>query len=161
MAATSERARGGWMKLRLSAALCAGLALLTACEKPPEPKFKTATSMAELMTGVIDPAADVIWGAAGHVITAEGDQDLSPTTEAGWTAVVNAATTVSESGNLLLLPGRAKEEEAWTTYAQQLTEAGAEAKAAALAKNKDAVFAAGGKLYEVCLACHEKYVIKE
>jgi hypothetical protein len=150
------------MKLRLWAVLCAGLALC-GCQpaEPPAPKFKIVNSMAELMINVLDPAADVVWGAAGTVTSAEGQTDLSPTTEEGWMAVVQAAATVSESGNLLLLPGRAVDEKEWTEYAQQLVDAGAEAKKAALAKDKEAVFSTGGRIYEICLACHEKYVLKE
>ncbi|MCR5872821.1 hypothetical protein LRS10_00610 [Phenylobacterium sp. J426] len=40
-----------------------------------------------------------------------------------------------------------------------MTQRALEAKAAAEAKDRQKVFDTGGRLYEVCVACHEKYVI--
>lgn len=114
-------------------------------------------SMHELMNSVLDPATDVIWGASGTIITREGSEELAPTTEEGWQAVYAAAAVVSESGNLLLVPDRAVDADAWRDYSQALSAAGLEAMAAAQAKDADAIFDIGGRLYNICVACHLAY----
>jgi mono/diheme cytochrome c family protein len=113
--------------------------------------------MHDLMAAVLDPATDVIWGAAGEVITVEGARDLAPTTDEGWVLVRNAAAVVAESGNLLMLPGRERNSEDWREYSQALTRLGVLTMAAADAKDDAAIFDLGGQLYNVCVACHQSY----
>jgi len=125
------------------------------------PAFETALDMHDLMNSVLDPATDVIWGAAGAVITEAGEQDLAPVDEAGWQTVFNAAAVVTETGNLLMLPGRAQDNGDWMEYSTALITTGKEAMAAAEAKDAQAVFDVGGKLYLVCVACHQAYSIDE
>ena len=48
------------------------------------------------MLWILDPAADVIWDSAGAIITAEGETDLSPTTDEGWEHVRNSAAVLTE-----------------------------------------------------------------
>jgi len=119
--------------------------------------FKPVLEVHDLMASVLDPATDVIWGAAGSVITAEGEQDLAPVDDAGWQAVFDAAAIVTETGNLLMLPGRAEDDGDWIEYSQALIKTGKEAMAAAEAQDAQAVFDVGGKLYLVCVACHQTY----
>jgi len=126
---------------------------------PPEPPFHTVTDMKQLMSWVLDPAADVIWGAAGTISTEEGVQDLAPTTDQGWAEVRNAAAVVAECGNLLMLPGRVHDGEDWMEFAQGLTDIGQKAIVAAEARDSDAVFDVGGELYNVCTACHQRYML--
>jgi hypothetical protein len=135
--------------------------LLAACveSKPPATdRFKTSLGMKELMQFVIDPPADVFWGASGTIVTAEGEEDRSPTTDAGWDAAVGAAATLAEAANLLMLPGRGLEEREWIAYSQQLADASVAAMKAAQARDKDAVFATGEQVYLACRACHKKYL---
>lgn len=114
-------------------------------------------SMHDLMNSVLDPATDVIWGASGTIITQQGSTELAPTTPEGWQAVYAAGALVAESGNLLLVPGRAMDDGAWLDYSQALGAIGKEAMAAALAEDADAIFEIGGRLYNVCVACHLAY----
>lgn len=142
--------------------LASAALLLGSCAKteapPAPPPFDTNLTVIELMEHVVDPAAKGFWAGSGSVITTAGEVDRSPTTPEGWAAVENAAATVAESGNLLLLPGRARDDKEWRQYSLQLIAAGKEAMKAAEAKDKNAVFDTGGKIYEVCTACHEKYL---
>lgn len=125
------------------------------------PKYNVDMPMKEVMGDIIDPASWIYWRASGTEVTAKGEKDLAPTTEDGWIAVENAAGVLVEAGNLLQLPGRARAPEAdWNRYAQQLTERALAAREAALKKDKKAVFDEGGKVYEVCTACHEQFVIQ-
>ncbi|MGI9323592.1 MAG: hypothetical protein ACR2PZ_00120 [Pseudomonadales bacterium] len=109
------------------------------------------------MNLVLDPAADVIWSSAGAVITAEGEQDLAPTTEEGWDHVRQGAASIIETANLLLLPGRAIDEGDWQEFSLGLVVMGNKAMVAAEAKDAAALFQAGADLYQVCVACHQQY----
>ena len=64
---------------------------------------------------------------------------------------------IIEIGNMLALPGRAVDNDAWLTYAQGLSQAGALAMEAAAVQNNEDFFQAGAQLYSVCSACHQAY----
>jgi cytochrome c556 len=113
------------------------------------------------MVWVLEPAADVLWDNAGYVITADGEQDLQPTTQDGWDRVRDAATVVAETGNLLMMPGYAEKQADWQEYARGLTAAGLQARQAALNQDADALFQAGANVYSVCRACHNRYMNQE
>jgi hypothetical protein len=118
--------------------------------------------MQELMAHVVDPAAQAVWSHAGWVIDEEGETALFPTIEAEWAAAENAAAMVVESGNMLLLPGRVRvlaDDDAgdWEKFARTLSERALAVKAATEARETQAMFDAGGELYQACVACHEKY----
>lgn len=123
-------------------------------------KIQVTGSVYHMMAHYLEPAADKIWDSAGFVITEEGEVDLQPTTDDGWFAVEHAAIVVAEGGNLLMLDGYAADQADWAEYAQGLTRAGLKARDAAEQQDADALFAAGGEIYSVCRACHNRYMIK-
>ena len=133
----------------LSASACAG----GGNEPPP---FKPIADTALLMEAFIDPAADVIWGSVGTIITAAGEEHIRPKTEEEWMQVRNAAVAVTEAGNLLMMVPRAKDAE-WNRISQAMIDTGAAAIKAAEAKDPDAVFDTGAEIYAVCTNCHAKY----
>lgn len=154
------------MKRILTAAACAALplSLLLACQpKPPANPAKyniDALPMPELMGHVVDPASFAYWKGSGSEDTTGGTKELAPTTDQGWEDMESAAAVLIEAGNLLQLPGRAREPQAdWYKYAQQLTAEAVLAKAAAEKKDKNGVYTEGAKLYQICTACHKEYVI--
>lgn len=144
--------------------LLAVLLLLGACspqeqaEQAPVIAFKSTGDVKYIMQWVIDPASDKVWDSSGSIITAEGTEELAPTTDEGWLAVQHSAAVVAEAGNLLLMPGRARDNGAWQDISLGLVEAGLRAKAAAEAKDEDALFEAGGQIYRVCKSCHAIYI---
>jgi len=145
-------------------AVIAAAALLAGCAEPGESDdavnnatpYKLAVNTNETMEWVLEPLADVIWDSAGFIIDAEGETDLSPTTEDAWNNVVYAAATLSEAGNLLMLPGRSMGAD-WNEYSAGLVTASKGALDAALKRDADALFDAGGNIYQVCRACHNQY----
>jgi hypothetical protein len=156
---------------RFTIAATCGAALLAACSPqkkaaapppPPAPvKFNTSLQVDELMAHVVDPASFVYWKGAGTEITAKGERNLAPTTEEGWEALESGAATLIEAGNMLQLPGRPRAPEAdWNRFAQQLTDLSIPAKAAAEKHDEKGVYDYGAKIYQVCTACHEEYVIQ-
>jgi cytochrome c2 len=62
-----------------------------------------------------------------------------------------------EAGNMLALPGRSEDNDAWQIYSEGLSSAGILAMEAAAAQNKEDFFQAGAQLYSVCTACHQAY----
>ena len=109
------------------------------------------------MALVLEPAADTLWESGGWVLDAAGYEELYPTTEEGWDYVYAQAAIVVESGNMLALPGRAEDNDAWMIYSEGLSDAGISAMEAAAARNEEDFFQAGAKLYSVCTACHQAY----
>ena len=125
-----------------------------------ESEYVLSFDLRGIMEHVLYPAAAVVWSNAGFVITNKGEQDLSPTTEEGWHNVEDHAAMVMESANLLLLPGRGPQEVAWKTFSKDLVRTGKLAFDAAQSRDAEALFNAGGELYQSCLACHDQYLIK-
>ena len=68
------------------------------------------------------------------------------------------ALMLAETGNLLLMGSRMKDQAGWVTRTQAMMDAANEAAKAAAAKNTDAVFNAGGKIYQACTGCHLQYI---
>jgi hypothetical protein len=144
------------------------LFLLAACspseQEQPETQeiepipFTPAGDVMYTMQWVLDPAADHIWDSAGTIITAAGSRELAPTTDEGWLAVQHSAAVVAETGNLLMMPGRARDDGDWRDISLGLVAAGLSAQAAAEAHDSDALFDAGGQIYRVCTSCHSAYI---
>ena len=143
--------------------ICLLITLLLGCgetQQSTRVPFKTTMSMHEMMTWYLEPAADVIWDSAGFVITESGEFDLQPSTQEGWDDVRNSATVVAEAGNLLMMPGLGVDALGWQDYSVGLIDAAVSAREAAINRDADALFEAGGQIYNVCRACHNRYMIK-
>lgn len=123
--------------------------------------FKPTGDVKHLMQWVLDPAADHVWDSSGSIITAAGTEERAPTTEEAWLAVQRSAIVVAETGNLLLIPGVARDSGAWQDFSLGLIDAGLQAKSAADAHDGDALFEAGAQLYRVCSGCHAAYIQEE
>ncbi len=72
----------------------------------------------------------------------------------------NAAFVIAESGNLLMMDGRAIEEPAWMPMAQAMIDVGQRAIDAASAMDEQAVFDAGAEVYYACANCHAIFAIE-
>jgi hypothetical protein len=152
--------------LRRAAAVAACLSHLAACQRPtpsppPPPPYNTDIPLHDLMTRVIDPTTDIVWAASGVMVDMHGEHDLSPRTDAAWAKVHDAAMVVTESGNLLLLPGRIRPGKTWTAQAQKLSALGLAAMKAADDKDKEAMLRIGGDIHDACEECHRVYVLGE
>ena len=136
---------------------------LAGCGEPPatELPVQPVGDMRETMAWVLDPAADAIWGATGYVMTAEGEEDLTPTTEEGWAAVRHGAAVIAESGNLLLMPHLMPVGEPgpapWIEFSHGMTRIAQQAVEAIDNRDSEELFEIGGHLYNVCVACHQVY----
>ncbi len=119
--------------------------------------YNTQLDVQQIMALVLEPASDILWDSGGWVMDASGYEELYPTTDDGWEFVRQQAAVVVESGNMLAIPGRAEDNDAWMIYSEGLSDAGILAMDAAAAQDKEAFFQAGAQLYSVCTACHQAY----
>ncbi len=137
----------------------------SACGAPParEPggaPFSAVADVQQLMLTVLEPAAEHYWDAVGWIIDESGTLELRPSTPEEWEAVRNAAFVIAESGNLLMMEGRALEDPAWMAMSRALVDVGRVAIAAADARDDMAVFDAGAEVYYVCTNCHATYALE-
>jgi len=139
------------MRALLSASLL--LVLTTACSQ--RTPFKPVTTLKELMTATIEPTAEVVFDAA---VWENGVSVGAASKNEKWQEVRNSALTLAESGNLLMMPSRARDQGSWMNRSEALIDAAVAAAKAAEAKDLDAVFVAGGHIYEACTACHQQYM---
>ena len=160
-----DRATPGWCSSGSIAAMRpARLAVLAAalgaaaCGGPEPPPFKPLADNKMLMAAIVDPNADLVWDAVKTIDTKDGTEEIRPRTEEEWTAVRNAAVTLAESGNLLMMVPRAKDGDEWMKRSRELIDQAERAIKAADAKNADELFTVGGDIYEACSNCHQKYL---
>ena len=135
--------------------ICAALVVFAACSR--QPPFKPVASVKQIMAAAIVPSAEVLFDSVGTIVSINGVEEIAPKNDEEWTNVRNHALILAESGNLLMLGDRAKDNAEWMKIAQALVDAGVVALKAAEAKNPAALFDAGAGLYEVCERCHSRY----
>jgi hypothetical protein len=135
----------------------ATFAAVTACGGPQPPPYKPIADVKQLMQGVVDPCADVVWESVATIYTRAGVEERRPRTEQEWANVRNHAMMLMESGNLLMMPPRAKDGDQWMKMAQELVDTAERALRAAEAKNVDGLYDVGGPIDEACEHCHKKY----
>lgn len=80
-----------------------------------------------------------------------------PVDEKEWAAVRRSAVTLAESGNLLMLPGRARDQAEWSKDVKMLVDAGNAAYKAAASKDGKALAAVAQPLDASCTTCHKQY----
>jgi len=108
--------------MRYSPYTVLALAVISAagCAQPAaEQPFKAAATTLELMEGPIAHAAEVYWGSVSTIVDKDGVTEHYPTTDEEWEAVWAAAITISESGNLMMMAPRAKEEADWMKFSAE------------------------------------------
>jgi len=143
------------------------LALCTAgaagCSQPQAPAmpFKPTFTVFQLMEGPIGHAAEVYWDSVSTIVDEKGITENFPRTDEEWEAVWAAGVTLSESGNLLMMSPRAKDDGDWMKWSAALVDVGAEATKAAESKNPEEVLAVGERVYNVCTQCHMQYIPQE
>jgi hypothetical protein len=144
---------------------------------PPNPATATIevqSDLNQLMRGVLYPASNVVFSAQidnpADVKFVPGKDPAMATdplasTFGGWQAVENAALALTESANLLLIPGRncanglpvPMNNPDWSKFVQELRDAGMKAYKAAQSKNQDKMVEAADTLSAACASCHKRW----
>lgn len=165
-----------------AAVIVFGLSVLTIAQAPaqggaaargaaPASSARVESNLAQLMRGIVFPSSNVVFAAQNDLneFKPAADPSVSPnlltSTYGGWQAVESAALALSESANLIVLPGRVcsngkpvpVQRADWQKYANGLRDAGRAAYKAAQSKNQDNMVDAAGTVAEACMACHDVY----
>src|ERR1700722_19436864 len=110
--------------------------------------FPPVASVKQLMLDMIHPSSNDILLA----IYRGGPKD-----EKEWAAVRRSALTLAESGNMLMIQGRARDDGDWMKDAKLLVDVGNSAYKAAQAKDSDALAGLAGAVDASCTTCHKQY----
>ena len=113
-----------------------------------QPNFKPVADVKQLMHAIVIPSSNVVFRV--EVEAPKDDQE--------WERVANNALAMAEAGNLLMLPGRAKNNDDWMKKAPALVDVGVAAMKAAEAKDAEAVIRIGYQIFDVCASCHDQYM---
>jgi hypothetical protein len=105
-------------------------------------------TMADVMTSMVYPAANDLL-----LSIARG----GPKDEKEWMAVQRSAVLLGESGNVLMMRGRARDQGEWMTDAKMLVDTGAAAYRAARSKDMNALTALDAPINASCVSCHKQY----
>ncbi len=140
-----------------AAALLVSAAVAQACTQAPAAQLQPATepltlarrvgTMSELMVDFIYPASDAVFYISSR----------TPTNSDEWTVLQGQTLMLAESANLLMMPGRARDQDRWMSDAQLMLEAGEAAYRAAKDRDVPALEALSDQLYESCVTCHRDY----
>jgi hypothetical protein len=125
----------------------AGQGPTTSAAPTTGPAYQAAGTMSELMVKIIYPASDAVF----YITTRQ------PKTEAEWGELQGKTLALAESANLLMMPGRARDQDRWMQDAKLMLEAGRAAYRAARSKDLAALEALSDQLYESCTSCHQHY----
>jgi hypothetical protein len=132
------------------------------------------SNLNQLMRGVLYPAANVVFsaqsddpGKAKPIAGTDPSMATDPllSTFGGWTAIENAALALSESANLLMIPGRSCangiaapiDSPEWAKFVQDVRDAGMKAYKAAQAKDQEKMIEVAETLANSCSGCHRRW----
>lgn len=115
-------------------------------EAPKSPA--SGATVRQLMLDMIYPASNDLL----LIVDRGGPKD-----EGEWSAVRRDALNLSESGNLLMMPGRMKNQGDWIAQVKMLVDVGTSAYKAAGEKNVQALAGAAGRIDASCTGCHKQF----
>ena len=121
------------------------------------PQTVPVATIKQIMAGITGPAANTIYNSVGSTISAAGIKDFAPQNDEEWLALGSTAAALAESGNLLLMDGRAADNGDWVTMTRAFIDASAKAVKAADEKSAEGILSAGADINATCDTCHAKY----
>ena len=123
----------------------------------PTAAITPVATIKQIMGGITGPSAAAVYNSVGTVISVEGVKETAPQNDAEWAALANQAAALVESGNLLLVPGRAIDNGDWVTMTQDFIDKSKRAITAAEHKSTEEILSAGSEINATCDNCHAKY----
>ncbi len=151
------------MKIRILALLFLVSSTIISAQVPaPQPPAAPTTSGAgaqlprgpALVGSVNDIMAKFIYPVGDEVFYI--NRNL-PQNEKEWNSYEARMLMLAESGNLLMMPGRAKDQDRWMRDARLLVDAGTAAYKAARARDVAAIEKLNDQMYNACVVCHQDY----
>jgi hypothetical protein len=139
----------------------------------------------EIMEGIVDPSADVVWESVATSITAAGVEERAPKTDDEWAVVQHSALMLAEAANLLKVRGREiarpgdatansgvdapeltpdeiqekvnRDWSLWLRHADRLQETAVKAWQIANARDVNGIVEVGDAIDKACESCHLEY----
>ncbi len=125
----------------------------TTTETPLAP----VASVKQIMNGIVNPGATVVFDSVSTTVTAAGTVEVAPQNDEEWTKLGDSAAALAEAGNLLMMEGRVVDRGDWLTMSQAMIDAAKQTLTAVDAKSKDGILDAGSVLNVSCDNCHQRY----
>jgi hypothetical protein len=116
-------------------------------QRAPATGVRTLANVRELHDLMISPASDAVFDASSH----------QPLDAMGWTAARNQALVLAESGNLLMVGTRVRDNGNWMKMSRAMVDAAALAATAAEKKDAMALETAVDAITVSCMECHRPY----
>jgi hypothetical protein len=147
---------------RFSRVLLTGmtLAALAGCAQP-QAAYTPVATVADLMEGMVMPAAEVVFEAVYTEVTVEGIREIQPQNDEEWDIVGHNAMALVEAGNMLKFDTEHAAEPDWRQWCQSLMDSAANVAKVAEARDASRMLDAGGVMYEACSGCHKQYLPEE
>jgi hypothetical protein len=111
------------------------------------PPGRPVGTMSELMVRLVYPTSDSIF----YIET------KTPASDADWNKLQTDALVLAESANLLMMPGRARDDGRWMTDSRLLLDVATAAFKAAKNRDVPALSALNEQLNASCTTCHRDY----
>ena len=146
------------------------------------PTYTPEATIKDLMLGLVDTSADVVWLSVTTTVDTRGIIDVRPTTDEEWMNVRYGALRLAEAANLLMIPGRRvalpgeksvapgvelepeemqvmidRDRAGWNQRAAALRDAAMLAVRATESKDADRIFEVGETIEHACEGCHRQY----
>ena len=131
----------------LTIVFIAALLLTASVSLAQESSFRIVGTMSQLMIDIIYPTSDDMF----YI------ERTPPSNDREWAAIERSALMLAESANLLMMPGRARDQGDWIKDSRMLLDAGNAAFKAAKAKDMAAIVALNEQLVTSCTTCHMQY----
>jgi len=181
------RTRSWLMVVALAVLVTAVMALLIGRRRAAASAARVTLvgTVKEIMQGIVDPSADVVWESVATNITAAGVEDKAPKTDDEWAVVQHSALMLAEAANLLKMEGRAiarpddantksgpdapeltpaeiqvkvaRDWSLWVKYANGLQDIAVKAWRVTNARDVNGVLEVGDDLDKACENCHLQY----
>jgi len=120
--------------------------LMASAAMAQAPTFQPVGTTLEIMRAMVIPSSDVIFKTSD-----------APKDDKGWASLQNNALILAESGNLLMMTGRAKDSMEWMKDSKLLVDVGTAAFNAAKAKDFTKLGDISDDILTACETCHKKY----
>jgi hypothetical protein len=116
-------------------------------QRAPATGVRTLANVRDLHDLMISPASDAVFAASSNeALDAKG-----------WTTARNQAIVLAESGNLLMVGTRVRDNGNWMKMSRAMVDAAALAATAAEKKDPKALEAATDSITTACMECHRPY----
>jgi cytochrome c556 len=163
-------------------AACQSKTEVTTPDGASQPPYVVTATLKDVMQGIVDTNADIVWQSVSAVSNEKGLQEIRPQTDEDWAKVKHGAYAIAEATNLLMMPGRRvarpgeksetpgvelepdemqalidKDRPGFYKRAAALREAALEVVTAVDKKDADKVFEVGEHIERACEDCHSHY----